>query len=77
MAVSGWKGTKQTAALCAFTRVIEPDDTNFEGRPKAGTTAFPLATHTLSEGRRGQGYGGVSGMDAATKPPWTGSRRPP
>ncbi|PJL07673.1 hypothetical protein B9Y72_12375 [Stenotrophomonas maltophilia] len=27
--------------------------------------------------RGGSGCGGVSAMDAAAKPPWTGSRRPP
>ncbi len=27
--------------------------------------------------RGGSGCGGVSGMDAATKPPWMGLRRPP
>jgi hypothetical protein len=39
--------------------------------------AFVLATGQLSEGRRGWVCGGVSRMDAATKPPWTGLRRPP
>ena len=27
--------------------------------------------------RGGSGCGGVRGMDAAAKPPWTGLRRPP
>ncbi len=39
---------------------------------------FPWRTRTETvRGRAGWVRGGVRGMDAAAKPPWTGSRRPP
>ncbi len=46
------------------------------GRRSAGI-GFSRGNDTLSKGGSGRVCGGVSRMDAATKPPWTDSRRPP
>ncbi|MGG6387252.1 hypothetical protein, partial [Bacillus velezensis] len=41
-------------------------------------TSLPWRTHPETvRGRAGWVRGGVRDMDAAAKPPWTGSRRPP